>query len=259
MSNQDNEFGLNRHLLNQLSDLGSCGLFLPKILMRIRPSFKQLGQIMRQLYFVGTRSMIIILTSGFFIGLVIALQGYNTLKQFGASESLGAVVALSLFRELGPVLTALLFTGRAGTSIAAEIGLMKATEQLDALELMAIDPIERVVLPRFIAAIIAVPLLTAMFNLLAVTGAYLFAVDWVGLDAGLFWGRMISAVDLGPDYLSGFYKSIVFGVVIALVSVFQGYNAEPTGRGVAVATTQTVIVSSILILILDFILTALLI
>ena len=259
MNKHEGDTGLNLNLFRQLQDLGSCGLFLPQILLRVRPSLKQLGNVMRQLYFVGTRSMIIILTSGFFIGLVIALQGYNTLVQFGASESLGAVVALSLFRELGPVLTALLFTGRAGTSIAAEIGLMKATEQLDALELMAIDPIERIVLPRFIAAIIAVPLLTGMFNLLAVTGAYLFAVEWVNLDPGLFWGRMISAVDLGPDYLSGVYKSIVFGVVIALVSVFQGYNAEPTGRGVAVATTQTVIVSSILILILDFILTALLI
>ncbi len=259
MNKYDTHARLDLNLFRQLSDLGSCGLFLPRILLRIRLSLKQLGNIMRQLYFVGTRSMIIILTSGFFIGLVVALQGYNTLKQFGASESLGAVVALTLFRELGPVLTALLFTGRAGTSIAAEIGLMKATEQLDALELMAIDPIERIVLPRFIAAIIAVPLLTGLFNLLAVTGAYLFAVEWVKLDAGLFWGRMISAVDLGPDYLSGVYKSIAFGIVIALVSVFQGYNAEPTGRGVAVATTQTVIVSSILILILDFILTALLI
>lgn len=242
-----------------IGGLGRCGLFLLQILARLRFSMSQWGEIMRQLYFIGTRSLIIILTSAFFVGMVLGLQSYTTLVQFGASESVGAVLALSLFRELGPVLTALLFAGRAGTSMAAEIGLMKATEQLDALELMAIDPVERVVLPKFIAAILALPMLTALFNLLAVLGGYLFAVEWKHLDDGLFWSRMQSVVELNADYLSGFIKSVVFGVVIAIVSVFQGYFAEPTGRGVAVATTQTVIISSIMVLILDFVLTALLI
>ncbi len=242
-----------------LRDIGLCGLFLLQIVGRLRLSTRQWGEVMRQLYFIGTRSLVIILTSAFFVGMVLGLQGYNTLVQFGASESVGAVVALTLFRELGPVLTALLFAGRAGTSIAAEIGLMKATEQLDALELMAIDPIERVVLPRFIAAVLALPMLTALFNMLAVLGSYLFAVEWTHLDQGLFWSRMQSVVDFQADYVSGFIKSVVFGIVIALISVFQGYTAEPTGRGVAIATTQTVIVGSIIVLVLDFVLTALLI
>ncbi len=244
---------------NAISSIGRGGLFLLQILSRTRLSLRQWGEIMRQLYFVGTRSLVIILTSAFFVGMVLGLQGYTTLVQFGASESVGAVVALTLFRELGPVLTALLFAGRAGTSMAAEIGLMKATEQLDALELMAIDPVERVVLPKFIAAVVAVPVLTALFNLLAVLGSYLFAVEWTHLDQGLFWSRMQSVVEFQADFVSGIIKSVVFGVVIAIVSVYQGYFAEPTGRGVATATTQTVIVSSIMVLILDFVLTALLI
>lgn len=244
---------------NALREIGRSGLFLLHIAARLRPTFKQWGEVMRQLYFIGTRSLVIILTSAFFVGLVLALISHSTLIQFGAAESVGAVVALALFRELGPVLTALLFAGRAGTSIAAEIGLMKATEQLDALELMAIDPVERVVLPRFVAAVLALPVLTAMFNLLALLGSYLFAVEWVHLDQGLFWSRMQSVVDFYDHFVSGVIKSVVFGVIIALVSVFQGYTAEPTGRGVAVATTQTVIVSSIIVLVLDFVLTALLI
>jgi len=244
---------------NTFSDIGRCGLFMLRILSCIRVTTKQWGEVMRQLYFVGTRSLVIILTSAFFVGMVLGLQGYTTLVQFGASESVGAVVALTLFRELGPVLTALLFAGRAGTSMAAEIGLMKATEQLDALELMAIDPVERVVLPKFIAAIVAVPILTALFNMLAVLGSYLFAVEWTHLDQGLFWGRIQSVVEFQADFVSGMIKSVVFGIVIAIVSVYQGYFAEPTGRGVASATTQTVIISSITVLILDFVLTALLI
>ena len=244
---------------NAIRLTGANGLFFLQILSRLRPTRKQLGEISRQLYFVGTRSLVIILTSGFFVGLVLSLISYTTLVQFGASDSVGAVLALGLFRELGPVLTALLFVGRAGTSIAAEIGLMKATEQLDALELMALDPIERVVLPRCIAALIALPILVGLFNMMAVLGGYLYAVEWVQVDPGLFWGRMQSVVDFDKHFISGIIKSIVFGVVIALVSVFQGYSAEPTGRGVALATTQTVIVSSILVLILDFVLTALLI
>lgn len=251
--------GSVRKVKDALAEAGRSGLFMLQILKRIRLTGKQWGEVMRQLYFVGTRSLVIILTSAFFVGLVLTLISYSTLVQFGASESVGAVVALSLFRELGPVLTALLFAGRAGTSMAAEIGLMKATEQLDALELMAIDPIERVVLPRFIAAVLALPILTALFNMVALLGAYLFGVEWTHLDQGLFWGRMQSVVDFNTHFMSGVIKSGVFGVVIALVSVYQGYSAEPTGRGVAVATTQTVIVSSIVVLILDFVLTALLI
>lgn len=250
--------GLFTQIKDSLRMLGAGGLFLLQIVSRFRPTGKQLGEVLRQLYFVGARSLVIILTSAFFIGLVLCLITYTTLVQFGASESVGAVLALGLFRELGPVLTALLFAGRAGTSIAAEIGLMKATEQLDALELMALDPIERVVLPRYIAALLALPILTALFNLLAILGGYLYAVEWVQLDAGLFWGRMQTVVDF-KHYVSGMVKSVVFGAVIALVSVYQGYSAEPTGRGVAIATTQTVIVSSIVVLILDFVITALLI
>ncbi len=251
-----NQFG---EIRNAIGGIGRGGLFMLQILACIRPTVKQWGEVLRQLYFIGTRSLVIILTSAFFVGMVLGLQGYSTLVQFGASESVGAVVALSLFRELGPVLTALLFAGRAGTSMAAEIGLMKATEQLDALELMAIDPIERVVLPKFIAAVLAVPVLTALFNLLAVLGSYLFAVEWTHLDQGLFWGRMQAVVEFQADFVSGMIKSVVFGIVIAIVSVFQGYFAEPTSRGVATATTQTVIVSSIMVLVLDFVLTAFLI
>jgi phospholipid/cholesterol/gamma-HCH transport system permease protein len=193
---------------------------------------------------------------GFFVGMVLALQAINALQQFGASDQVSLLVGKSLFRELGPVLTALLFAGRAGTSIAAEIGLMKATSQIDAMELMAINPVHRIALPRFLAGLISVPLLTAMFNALAILGAVVFSIGVMGLDAGIFWTKLQTSVYFGQDFMGGFWKSVVFGGLVSLVAVWYGYSARPTGAGVGTATTNTVVVSSVLILVFDFIMTS---
>lgn len=240
-----------------LRHLGEAGVFLLRVLMRLRFNLRQLRDILRQTYFVGIRSLVIIMTGGLFVGLVLALQTYDVLTDFGAVEAVGTIVGKSLYRELGPVLAALLFAGRAGTSITAEIGLMKATEQLDALDLMAIDPLERIVLARMMAAVISLPILTILFDMMAILGGYLYSVMWMGLDSGIYWGNMKSHVDLYKEFLPGVYKSFVFGLVCGLTAVYYGYHARPTGEGVGIATTQTVIISSILVLILDFALSAL--
>ena len=242
---------------SSLRVIGRAGLFLLSTLARIRMSPSQCGELLRQIYVAGARSLIIILTSALFVGMVLGLQAHNTLSGFGATESTGTVVALSLFRELGPVLTALLFAGRAGTSITAEIGLMRATEQIDALEIMAIDSIERIVLPRLLASILALPVLTVLFDLVGLLGGYLFAVSWMGIDQGVFWSGIQSTIELGSDFLSGIVKSVVFGVTIGLIATYYGYESAPTSQGVSQATTNTVITSSILVLIFDFVLTAL--
>lgn len=210
----------------------------------------------RQLYFVGVYSLIIIVVSGMFVGMVLALQGYTVLVRFGADQALGQLVSLTLLRELGPVVAALLFAGRAGSALTAEIGLMKATEQLASMEMIGVDPLRRVVRPRLIAGFIAMPLLAQIFNMVAIWGAVGVGVDWLNVDAGSFWANMQNSVNFVEDVLNGLIKSAVFGLVITWIAVFQGYDAMPTSEGISAATTRTVVYSSLAILGMDFLLTA---
>lgn len=212
--------------------------------------------VVRQMYFTGVLSLIIILVSSFFVGMVLALQGYNTLQRYGSSEAIGVLVALALVRELGPVVTALLFAGRAGTAITAEIGLMKATEQLSAMEMMAVSPIARVIAPRFWAGVISMPLLACLFSMVGILGGHLLAVPVIGVDSGAFWSQMQANVDWQTDVVNVLVKSFVFGVVCTLIALFEGYDAPPTAEGVSRATTRTVVVSALAILGLDFVLTS---
>jgi phospholipid/cholesterol/gamma-HCH transport system permease protein len=243
-------------ILSPVAQAGRLGLFLLRMLASLRPTPSMFVSTLQQTYLVGARSLVIIMICGFFVGMVLALQAINALEQFGASDQVSLLVGKSLFRELGPVLTALLFAGRAGTSIAAEIGLMKATSQIDAMELMAIDPIQRIALPRFLAGVLSVPLLTAMFNALAILGAVVFSIGVMGLDAGIFWSKLQTSVYFAEDYMGGFWKSMLFGGIVSLVAVYFGYSAKPTGAGVGTATTNTVVLSSVMILIFDFIMTS---
>jgi len=246
----------NSGILEPLRQVGRLAVFLVRMLAGFRFSLSLLRSTLQQTYLIGARSLVIIMICGFFVGMVLSLQAINALEQFGASDQVSLLVGKSLFRELGPVLTALLFAGRAGTAVAAEIGLMKATSQIEALELMAIDPIQRIALPRFLAGAISLPLLTAMFNALAIMGAVVFSVGVQGLDVGIFWSKLQGGVYFEQDYLGGLYKSVVFGGLVALVAVYFGYNAKPTGAGVGTATTNTVVLSSVLILIFDFMMTS---
>jgi phospholipid/cholesterol/gamma-HCH transport system permease protein len=213
------------------------------------------GLIVRQVYNSGARSLIIIMLCGLFVGMVLGLQGYDLLSRFGSESALGVAAALGLLKELGPVVTALLFAGRAGTSLASEIGLMRATDQLTAMQVMAVDPMRHVVAPRFLGGVIAMPLLAAIFSVIGIFGAQLIGVSVMGVDSGTFWSQMQGAVRIG-DVNEGLVKSLVFGVVCTLMAVFQGYHAEPTAEGVGLATTRTVISSSVLVLIVDYMLTA---
>jgi phospholipid/cholesterol/gamma-HCH transport system permease protein len=213
--------------------------------------------VIEQLHFIGNYSMLIITLSGLFVGMVLGLQGYYTLNKYGAEQSLGLLVALGLTRELGPVITALLFAGRAGTSLTAEIGLMKAGEQLSAMEMMAVNPIQRVLAPRFWAGVISVPLLASVFSAVGIFGGYLVGVKLIGVDEGAFWSQMQGGVDIYKDIFNGFAKSVVFGIAITFIALYQGYEAQPTPEDVARATTRTVVISSLMIWWLDFILTAL--
>ncbi len=210
-----------------------------------------------QIHFIGNYSLVIIAVSGLFVGFVLGLQGYYTLNKYGSEQALGLLVALSLTRELGPVVTALLFAGRAGTSLTAEIGLMKAGEQLSAMEMMAVNPLQRVVAPRFWAGVIAMPVLAAIFSAVGVIGGYVVGVLMIGVDEGAFWSQMQGGVDVWADIANGVLKSIVFGVAVTFVALFQGYEAKPTPEGVARATTRTVVIASLMVLGLDFLLTAL--
>lgn len=210
-----------------------------------------------QVHFLGNYSLVIIGVSGLFVGFVLGLQGYYTLNKYGSEQALGLLVALSLTRELGPVVTALLFAGRAGTSLTAEIGLMKAGEQLAAMEMMAINPLQRVIAPRFWAGVIAMPLLAAVFSALGVIGGYLVGVQLIGVDEGAFWSQMQGGVDLRKDIGNGVLKSVVFGIAVTFIALYQGYEAKPTPEGVARATTRTVVIASLTVLFLDFLLTAL--
>jgi len=241
----------------QVRSLGRALLFLLNAMAHMKCTIFHVGETMRQVYYIGVRSLVIIMTGGFFVGLVLTLQTYDTLNRFGAGDSVSTVLALALFKELGPVLTAILFAGRAGTSVAAEIGLMKATEQLDALDLMGIDPMERIVQPRLLAGLIAVPLLTLIFNLMALAGGVVFGIVLMGIDSNVFWGNMQNAVGLWEDFGSGLVKAAFFGLIASWLAVYYGWTARPTGEGVALATTQTVIGTAISVLLLDFVLSAL--
>ncbi|KAA3626167.1 MAG: lipid asymmetry maintenance ABC transporter permease subunit MlaE [Proteobacteria bacterium] len=248
---------LGRAGLNFFERLGRGHLFLFHTLVTLPGLLWRFGLVIRQIYSVGVLSLVIILVSGLFVGMVLGLQGYNTLVDFGAEESLGVVVALSLVRELGPVVAALLFAGRAGSALTAEIGLMKATEQLSGMEMMAVDPLQRVIGPRFLAGVISMPLLAAIFSAVGVVGGYFVGVGLLGVDEGAFWSQMQAKVDLQEDVYNGVIKSVVFGVVATWIAVFEGYDAVPTSEGVSRATTRTVVHTALAVLGLDFLLTAL--
>jgi len=248
---------LGRNTLALISGLGRAVIVLLSALLH-KPSLRKgTPLLLQQLYSVGVMSLIIIVVSGGFIGMVLALQGYTILVGYGAEASLGPMVALSLLRELGPVVAALLFAGRAGSALTAEIGLMKATEQLSSLEMMAVDPLRRVIAPRFWAGFISLPLLAAIFSMVGILGAHLVGVDWLGVDGGTFWSVMQDQVDFNKDILNGVIKSVVFAFVVTWIAVYKGYDCEPTSEGISRATTSTVVQSSLLVLALDFILTAL--
>ena len=249
---------LGRFALDRLARLGRANLFLLQLLRALSFLFRRPGLLVKQLHAVGVLSLPIILVSGLFVGMVLGLQGYANLVDFGATSSLGTVVALSLIRELGPVLTALLYAGRAGSALTAEIGLMRATEQLASMQMMAVDPFPRVLAPRFLAGCIAVPLLTGIFTAVGILGGYLVAVVQLGVDGGSFWAQMQAKVQLFADVGNGVViKSTVFGLVANWIALFEGYQAQPTSEGVSLATTRTVVDTSLAVLGLDFLLTAL--
>ncbi|MFN2349106.1 MAG: lipid asymmetry maintenance ABC transporter permease subunit MlaE [Thioalkalivibrio sp.] len=243
--------------LGVLERLGRGHLFLFRVLMSLGTAFTRPRLVIKELYSVGVLSLLIIAVSGLFVGMVLGYQGYITLVNFGAEEALGSVVALSLVRELGPVITALLFAGRAGSALSAEIGLMKTTEQLSGMEMMAVDPVKRVILPRFVAAFISLPLLAAIFSAVAVMGGYFIGVGLLGVDGGSYWSQMQANVDFYDDVMNGIIKSLVFGFVVAWIAVFEGYDTVPTSEGISRSTTRTVVHSALAVLALDFILTGL--
>ncbi|MGI9317596.1 MAG: lipid asymmetry maintenance ABC transporter permease subunit MlaE [bacterium] len=243
--------------LRFISRLGASLVFLMHAIYGAIRCLPRFSLVIQQLFSIGVLTMLIILVSGLFVGMVLGLQGYNQLVNFSAESSLGLVVALFLVRELGPVLTALLFAGRAGSALTAEIGLMKATEQISAMEMMAVDPMKRVIGPRFVAGLIAVPLLAAMMSAVGVLGGYLIGYGQFGVDAGVYWSSMQNGVDLVDDILNGVIKSVVFGFIVTWVALYEGYDATPTSEGVSRATTRTVVTSSLAVLGGDFILTAL--
>ena len=247
---------LGRHTLEAVSRMGYAARFFVAILLHSGTAFRRFSLTIREIYFAGVLSLIIILVSGLFVGMVLGLQGYETLQTYGSEDALGVLVALSLVRELGPVVAALLFASRAGSAITAEIGLMKATEQLAAMEMMAVDPVARVVAPRFWAGVISMPMLAALFSAMGIFGGYLVGVVLIGVDEGSFWSQMQSQVDFSEDILNGVIKSAVFGVAVTAIALFEGYDAPPTAEGVSRATTRTVVTSSLVILALDFVLTA---
>ncbi|OGT54915.1 MAG: ABC transporter permease [Gammaproteobacteria bacterium RIFCSPHIGHO2_12_FULL_42_10] len=250
---------LGRMGLNRLKSLGQAGILLYRVLFCLPNIRKGFPLVVQQIYFEGVLSLSIIVVASLFIGMVLALQGYHTLAKFGALAQLGPLVALSVTRELGPVVTAILFAGRAGSAVTAEISLMKATEQLSSMEMMAVDPVRYVISPRFWGGLITVPMLTIIFNMVAIYGAYLVGVKWLGLDAGVFWSNMQSSVEWHSDVLNGLLKSLVFGAAVSWVAVTQGYFAAPSSAGIASATTRSVVYASLLVLGLDFIMTAMMI
>ena len=244
-------------VLGFLEMLGACGLFLVRLLRYTPHALRRPGLIFQQVFNIGAMSLVLIMVSGLFVGMVLGLQGFNTLNKFAATSALGTLVALSLLRELGPVMTALLFAGRAGTALTSEIGLMRATEQLAGMEMMAVDPVRRIVVPRFLGGVISMPLLVGIFNAVGILGGYFLGVIHMHVDQGSFWADIHTRVDLKEDFFSGIFKSFVFGVAATLIAVFEGYYAQPTAEGVSRATTRTVVNSALAVLALDFLLTAL--
>jgi len=242
-------------MLAPVQRIGRVGVFLGRLLLQCGPALLRPRAVVHQVFNAGARSLIIIMLCGLFVGMVLGLQGFDLLQRFGSEHALGVAAALGLLKELGPVVTALLFAGRAGTSLTSEIGLMRATDQLTAMEIMAVDPLRHVVAPRFLGGLIAMPLLVAIFNLVGLFGAQLIGVQLLGVDPGAFWSQMQSAVEL-DDVVEGIVKSLCFGVACSLIAVFEGYNAEPTAAGVGLATTRTVVISSVLTLLIDYMLTA---
>lgn len=245
---------IGRFVVGLFCRVGRFGIFSWTLLMRLGGA--RLSHVVQQIHFIGNYSLLIIAVSGLFVGFVLGLQGYYVLVTYGSEQALGTMVALSLVRELGPAVTALLFAGRAGTALTAEIGLMRAGEQLAAMEMMGVDPVRRVLAPRFIGAFVAMPVLATIFSAVGIMGAWFVGVEMIGTDGGAFWSQMQSAVDVWHDIGNGFIKSVVFGVAVALVALFNGYAARPTPEGVSRATTSTVVVASLLVLGLDFIMTA---
>ena len=243
-------------LRRTLIDLGASARLFVALLARSPRALTRFVLVREQVFYLGNRSLSIIGVSGLFVGFVLALQGYYTLQRYGSAEAVGLLVALSLVRELGPVVTALLFAGRAGTSLTAEIGLMKAGEQLTAMEMMAVDPLQRVLAPRFWAGFIAMPLLAAVFSAVGIIGGWLVAVPLIGIDPGAFWSQMQGGVEVFADVGNGVIKSLVFGVTVTFIALLQGYACKPTPEGVSAATTRTVVLSSLAVLALDFMLTA---
>lgn len=248
---------LGHRVVDGIWRLGFASRFFVLILFNSGPSFRRIHLIIQEIYFAGVMSLLIILVSGLFVGMVLGMQGYETLEKYGSADALGVLVALSLVRELGPVVAGLLFASRAGSAITAEIGLMKTTEQLAAMEIMAINPIARVVAPRFWAGVISMPILAILFSAMGIFGGYIVGVVWIGVDAGSFWSQMQARVDVYNDLLNGIIKSFVFGIAVTAIALFEGYDAPPTAEGVSGATTRTVVTASLAILALDFILTAL--
>jgi phospholipid/cholesterol/gamma-HCH transport system permease protein len=236
--------------------IGRGTLLLKNSLLWGGPGSAGFHDLLKQIYSVGVRSLIIIVVAGFFVGMVLGLQGYNILIDFGSEAALGTMVSLTLLRELGPVVTALLFAGRAGSALTAEIGLMKATEQLSAMEMMGVDPFKRVITPRLWAGIISMPILALLFSTVGIWGGAFVAVDMLGIDDGAYWGNMQASVEFYEDVVKGIIKSMAFGVVVTWIAVYQGYDSVPTSEGIGKATTQTVVISSLAVLGLDFVLTA---
>ena len=249
--------GIGRHVRNSILSLGAITRLLVAILARSGSALKRFGLVSQQVHFIGNYSLLIIAVSGLFVGFVLGLQGYYTLNRYGSEEALGLLVALSLTRELGPVVTALLFAGRAGTSLTAEIGLMKAGEQLAAMEVMAVDPIRRVLVPRFWGGVIAMPVLAAVFSMVGIIGGWVVGVLLIGIDSGSFWSQMQDGVDVFKDVANGVIKSIIFGIAVTLIALYEGWTAKATPEGVARATTRTVVSGALAVLGLDFLLTAL--
>ncbi|MDD4977508.1 MAG: lipid asymmetry maintenance ABC transporter permease subunit MlaE [Gallionella sp.] len=248
--------GIGHTVVSAVWRIGFAARFFALTLLHSGSGFRRFHLIKKELFSTGVMSLIIIIVAGLFVGMVLGLQGYETLKRFGSESALGVMVALGLVRELGPVVAALLFASRAGSAMTAEIGLMKATEQISAMELMAVNPIARIIAPRFWAGVISMPLLAAMFSAAGIFGGYFVGVVQIGVDEGSFWSQMQAAVDFKHDIMNGVLKSFVFGVVVTVIALFEGYDAPPTAEGVSGATTRTVVTSSLAILMLDFVLTA---
>ena len=246
---------LRRSFVSTLVDYGAMVRFLFRLLAGAPRALVRYDLVVAQVYNCGVLSLVIIMLSGLFVGMVLGLQGFQLLQRFGSEEALGTAAAIGLVKELGPVITALLFAGRAGTALASEIGLMRATDQLSAMEMMAVDPIQRVVVPRFLGGVIAMPLLAAIFSLIGIYGAQLIGVQFMGIDSGSFWSQMRAGVDF-VDIREGIVKSCVFGVACSLIAVYEGYYAAPTAEGVGQATTRTVVTSAVLTLFLDYLITA---